>query len=70
MKSAGFTINITGRMINVRYEKESAGYSLMDSQGRILKSGKLYKGVSSIEVNRSGNYILRVDGVNQLLNVR
>jgi hypothetical protein len=70
MKPANFAVNVLGRIISVRYEKESANYLLLDSQGRILKSGMLYKGVSSIEVTHSGKYILRVDGINQLVNVR
>lgn len=63
-------MNISGRSINVRYGKESAQYVLMDLQGQVVKSGTLYQGAATIAMGRSGNYILRVDGVNQLVRVR
>lgn len=69
-KLPGFAVNVSGRLINVRYGTESAQYVLMDLQGQVVKSGTLYKGAATIGMDRSGNYILRIDGVNQLVRVR
>jgi hypothetical protein len=69
MKPAGFAVNVAGRIINI-HGTDNTEYVLTDLQGRILKSGSLYKGSASIEMNRSGNYVLHIDGTNQLVRIR
>jgi hypothetical protein len=54
----------------VHLDNEKSSYALMDLHGRVLKNGVLYKGNSWIEVTRSGNFILRVDGINRFVRIQ
>jgi hypothetical protein len=70
MKPVDFAIDVSGRTIMVHLDNEKSSYALMDLHGRVLKNGVLYKGNSWIEVTRSGNFILRVDGINRFVRIQ
>ena len=63
-------IRTQGRMVEISGLRVGESYALMDLQGRLLQHGQANGSTVMLQVAKSGRYLLRVAGRNQIVNVR
>lgn len=67
---AKFSATVNGRSLQISGAKVGAEVNLLDMQGRVIYNGRANAANFSMDVPRSGSYVLRIGAQQRIVNVR
>lgn len=67
---AKFSATVNGRSLQISGAKVDADVNLLDMQGCVIYNGRANEANFSMEVPRSGSYVLRIGTQQRIVNVR
>ena len=67
---AKFSAAVNGRSLQISGAKIGAEVNLLDMQGRVIYNGRANAANFSMNVPRSGSYVLRIGAQQRIVNVR
>ena len=68
--AAKFSATVNGRSLQISGAKIGAEVNLLDMQGRVIYNGRANAANFSMDVPRSGSYVLRIGAQQRIVNVR
>ena len=68
--AAKFSATVNGRSLQISDAKIGAEVNLLDMQGRVIYNGRANAANFSMDVPRSGSYVLRIGAQQRIVNVR
>ena len=68
--AAKFSATVNGRSLQISGAKIGADVNLLDMQGRVIYNGRANDANFSMDVPRSGSYVLRIGAQQRIVNVR
>ena len=68
--AAKFSATVNGRSLQISGAKIGADVNLLDMQGRVIYNGRANAANFSMDVPRSGSYVLRIGAQQRIVNVR
>lgn len=70
LRVAKFSATVNGRSLQISGAKIGADVNLIDMQGRVIYNGRANAANFSMDVPRSGSYVLRIGAQQRIVNVR
>ena len=64
------SVNVISRNIQVSAAPIGSAYAILDMQGRVLKNGRVESVNFNIAIPQAGNYLVRIGGKTQVVNVK
>ena len=64
------SVNVISRNIQVSAAPIGSAYAILDMQGRVLKNGRVESVNFNIAIQQAGNYLVRIGGKTQVVNVK
>lgn len=65
-----FNAVVSGRLVQVMHATVGKAYSVFDMNGHVLKAGRVESENFNVDVNRAGNFVLRIGDQVRTLNVK
>ena len=64
------SVSVISRNIQVSAAPIGSAYAILDMQGRVLKNGHVESANFNIAIPQAGNYLVRIGGKTQVVNVK